>query len=70
MKKWEYLVVVLCWNSDMDRYYWGGSPCDEFKHEHDALDYYGENGWELINMTLDKDSILGDKYTFKREKLS
>ena len=64
--KWEYLVDEL-----VEDYPWDDEPtvywfnvASSFETEQEALDFYGQDGWELVSV---RDGNEGNSYTFKRE---
>ncbi len=65
MKKWEYLIDNLCFDSFEERYYWKDNN-GWFKTQVEALNFLGESGYELVTKEWDE---YDEEYecTFKRE---
>ena len=66
MKKFEYVVDELVedypWDDEPTVYWF--SACGSFETEGEALNAYGQEGWELVGI---RDGNEGTSYTFKRE---
>ncbi len=65
MKKWEYWMDNLCFDSFAERYYWNNNS-GWFKTEVEALNYLGQFGYELATKEWDEYEE-GYECTFKRE---
>jgi len=50
MQKWEYYVLYITWDRDRKEFYLDIQSRGKVFGEEKILDYYGQQGWELVGV--------------------